>query len=65
VQRTSPGVIERIIGVCLTLLAAAVAIYIAVRLIESIASTLIIMVAAGGALAVLSWLWRRHQGSRW
>ena len=52
-------------GICLTVLAAAVAIYVAVRLIESIAATLLIIVAAVGGLVIVSMLWRRHRADRW
>jgi hypothetical protein len=61
--------LDRLIGICFTLLAAAVAIYIAVRLIESIAAELVSIVAVIGGLVVLgfiaSLLWRRNRMNRW
>lgn len=62
--------LHRLVGACLTLLAAAVAIYIAVRLIESVAATLIAIVAVIGGLCVFGFaarlLWRRrHNIGRW
>ncbi len=61
--------LDRFIGICFTLLAAAVAIYVAVRLIESIATALISIVAVVGGLVVLgfiaSLLWRRNRMNRW
>ena len=61
--------LDRLIGICFVLLAAAVAIYVAVRLIESIAVALISIVAVVGGLVVLglivSLLWRRNRMNRW
>ena len=61
--------LDRLIGICFALLAAAVAIYVAVRLIESIAAALISIVAVVGGLVVLgligSLLWRRNRVNRW
>ena len=61
--------LDRLIGICFVLLAAAVAIYVAVRLIESIAAALISIVAVVGGLVVLglivSLLWRRNRMNRW
>ncbi|MHB1904910.1 MAG: hypothetical protein ACYCTG_12625 [Ferrimicrobium sp.] len=61
--------LDRFIGICFRLLAAAVAIYIAVRLIESIATALVGIVAVVGGLVVLgfiaSLLWRRNRMNRW
>ena len=61
--------LDRLIGICFALLAAAVAIYVAVRLIESIAAALISIVAVVGGLVVLglivSLLWRQNRMSRW
>ena len=61
--------LDRLIGVCFALLAAAVAIYVAVRLIESIAAALVGIVAVVGGLVVLgfiaSLLWRRNRMNRW
>lgn len=56
-------------GMCLTVLAGAVAIYVAVRLIESVAAALLVIVAATGGLVIVtglvSLLWRRHRVNRW
>jgi hypothetical protein len=53
----------------LSVLAAAVSIYVAMRLIESVAVTLIVIVAAIGGLIIVSFvirvLWRRHHMNRW
>jgi len=61
--------LDRLIGICFTLLAVAVAIYVAVRLIESIAAALVGIVAVVGGLVVLgliaSLLWRRNRMNRW
>ena len=61
--------LDRLIGICFMLLGAAVAIYVAVRLIESIAAALISIVAVVGGLVVLglivSLLWRRNRMNRW
>ena len=61
--------LDRLIGICFMLLGAAVAIYVAVRLIESIAAALISIVAVVGGLVVLgligSLLWRRNRVNRW
>ena len=61
--------LDRFIGICFTLLVAAVAIYVAVRLIESIATALVGIVAVVGGLVVLgfitSLLWRRNRMNRW
>lgn len=54
---------------CLTVLAAVVAIYVAVRLIESVAATLIAIVAVFGGIIILGFiarmLWRRDRPGRW
>ena len=61
--------LDRLIGICFALLAAVVAIYVAVRLIESIAAALISIVAVVGGLVILglivSLLWRRNRVNRW
>lgn len=53
----------------LGVLAAAVSIYVAVRLIDSVAVTLIVIVAAISSLIVMTFvirlLWRRHHMNRW
>lgn len=61
--------LDRLIGICFALLAAVVAIYIAVRLIESIAAALVSIVAVVGGIIVLaiiaSLVWRRNRINRW
>ena len=61
--------LDRLIGICITLLAAAVAIYVAVRLIESIAPALVSIVAVVCGLVIMgfiaSLLWRRNRMNRW
>lgn len=60
---------DRLLGVCLALLAAAVAIYVAVRLIESVAGALVAIAGAIGGVIILSFvarsLWRWHRNNRW
>lgn len=61
--------VDRLLGVCLSVLAGALAIYVAARLIESIAATLVLIVAAIGGLViagcVVRLLWSRHRTNRW
>jgi preprotein translocase subunit SecF len=61
--------LDRLIGTCFAILAAAVAIYIAVRLIESVAATLMIIVAVIVSVliagVIVHLLWRRHRIDRW
>ena len=61
--------LDRLVGTCFAVLAAAVAIYVAVRLIESVAATLMIIVAVIGSVAIAGFfarlLWRRHRPDRW
>ena len=61
--------LDRLIGTCFALLAATVAIYVAVRLIESVAATLMIIVAVISSVAIAGFvarlLWRRHRSDRW
>ena len=60
---------DRLLGSCFAVLASAAAIYVAVRLIESIAATLVVSVAVIGGLVLLSvvtrLLWRRRRIDRW
>jgi len=60
---------DGLIGACFALLAAVVAIYVAVRLIESVAATLVIIVAVIGSVVIAGFvarlLWRRHRTDRW
>lgn len=61
--------LDRLVGICFAALAAAVAIYVAVRLIESVAATLMIIVAVIGSVGIAGFvarlLWRRHRSDRW
>ena len=61
--------LHRLVGTCSALLAAAVAIYVAVRLIESVAMALIAIIAVFGGFVVLGFaarlLWRRQRIDRW
>lgn len=61
--------LDRLVGMCFAVLAAAVAIYVAVRLIESVAAALVIIVAVIGLVftvgAVVRLLWRRYRTDRW
>lgn len=61
--------ISRLLGLCLELLASAAAIYMAVHLIESVASPLVVILAAIGAVLILgmlgSFFWRRYWSNRW
>ena len=61
--------LDRLVGTCFAVLAAAVAIYVAVRLIESVAATLMIIVAVIGSVVIAGLfarlLWRRHRPDRW
>jgi hypothetical protein len=60
--------LDRLIGLCVGLLIAAVAVCVAVRLIESVAAALLVIAAVTGGgyfVALLGRaLWRRHAG-RW
>lgn len=60
---------DRLVGTCFAILAAAVAIYVAVRLIELVATALLIIVAVIGsvliAAVIVRLLWRRHRTDRW
>ena len=61
--------LDRLVGICLALLMAAVAIYVAVRLIESIAAQLVDIVAVVGGIVIVgfiaSLLWRGNRMNRW
>jgi hypothetical protein len=61
--------LDRLMGVCLTVLAAAMAIYVAVRLVESVAAALVIIVAAIGGTVLVGFVvaicWRRYRPDRW
>jgi hypothetical protein len=59
----------RVFGGCVTLLAAALAVYVAVRLIESVAAAIVIIAAAIGGLVIFSVaaraVWRSRRFDRW
>jgi hypothetical protein len=61
--------LDRLLGFCFSLLAGAVAIYVAVRLIVSVAGALLVIVAVIGGLAILGFaarlLWSRRRLDRW
>ena len=61
--------VDRLLGVCLVLLAAALAIYVAVRLIESVAAALVAIAAGLGGVLIVGFaarlLWRWHRINRW
>lgn len=61
--------LDRVLGTCFALVAAAVAIYVAVRLIESVAAALLVIVAVIGGLVIAGTvarlLWRRRRMDRW
>lgn len=61
--------VDRLLGVCLRVLAGALAIYVAARLIESVAETLMLIVAAIGGLLIVGFvvtlLWSRRRMDRW
>lgn len=61
--------LDRLLETCVAALAAAAAVYVAVRLIESVAATLMTIVAVIGGLIIVSFLarmwWRTHSTNRW
>jgi hypothetical protein len=61
-------VLDRLIALCASFLIAAAAIYLAVRLVESVAAALFVIAAVTGGGYVVALLgralWRRH-ASRW
>lgn len=61
--------LDRIVAICFSLLAAAVAIYIAARLIQSVAGALVAITAVVGGLIILGLiarlLWRHRRMNRW
>ena len=61
--------LDRLLGFCVAVLAAAVAVYVAVKLIESVAAGLVIIGAVIGGLVIVSWVirlvWRRGRVDRW
>ena len=61
--------LDRIVAICFSLLAGAVAIYVAVRLIQSVAGPLVAITAVAGGLIILGLiarlLWRHRRMNRW
>ena len=61
--------LDRLFGICFAMLAAAVAIYVAVRLIESVVGPLVVIVAVLGGFVLVGFvvrlLWRRQRTDRW
>jgi len=61
--------VDRLFKACFALLAVAVAIYVAARLIEAVAATLVAIAAVLGGVFVVAFvarlLWRRHRNDRW
>ncbi len=59
----------RLPGVAVGVLASAVAIYVAVRLIESVATQLVVIGGCFAVMLMLLWvfrvLWRRQRANRW
>ncbi len=69
-SRYDPGSLgERLLRLCLVLLVCAVAVHWAVRLIESVAGTLLFIAAVVGGVVVLGGIarliWRRYSANRW
>lgn len=67
-MRGNSSVLDRLIGICLGLLVAAAAIFVAVRLLESVAAALVVIAAVIGGLAIAGFvanlLWR-GRANRW
>lgn len=63
------GLTDGLLRLALTFFIAAMLIYVSVRLIESVAATLMIIVAVIGSVAIAGFfarlLWRRHRPDRW
>lgn len=61
--------LDRLFGICFAMLAAAVAVYVAVRLIESVAGPLVVIMAVLGGFVLVGFLvrllWRRQRMDRW
>lgn len=58
------SLVDRIVGVCLSLLVGAVAVYIAVRLLQAVWVVLLVIVCVGIFLSLAVTLLRRRQ-RRW
>lgn len=57
--------LDRLTGACLAFLAGAVAVYVAVRLIESVAAALVVIAAVAGGLLLVFWTARLLLRRRW
>ena len=57
--------LDRLAGACLAFLAGAVAVYVAVRLIESVAAALVIIAAVTGGLLIAFWITAAIRRRRW
>ena len=57
--------LDRLAGACLVFLAGAVAVYVAVRLIESVAAALVVIAAVAGGLLIIFWIVRLLLRRRW
>lgn len=64
-RRSSRAVVSRFAAICFTLLAAAIAIDVAVRLIESVAVALTLIAAGIGSAAGVVALMRQRLHDRW
>lgn len=58
-------VVDRLAGACLAFLAGAVAVYVAVRLIESVTAGLVIIAAVTGGLLIAVWIVTAVRRRRW
>jgi hypothetical protein len=58
-------VLDRLAGACLAFLAAAVAVYVAVRLIESVTAALVVIAAVTGGLLIACWIAAAIRRRRW
>jgi hypothetical protein len=58
-------VLDRLAGACLAFLAGAVAVYVAVRLIESVAAALVVIAAVTGGLLIAFWIAAAIRRRRW
>lgn len=55
--------LDKAVGVCLSVLVCALAIYVAVRLVEAVAVALLVILGVGGLVAgTAAWLRSRHRG---
>lgn len=61
--------LDRLVGLCFTLLVVAVALTVAVHLIEAVWPALVMIIATIGGLVILGFvmrlLWSRHRTNRW